>query len=104
MITREQAETLVYECINAINSQWPDMPEMIVIRVDEHELGWVFYYTSRIFHETHDFKHAIADNVPFLVSREDGTMIPTGTAPPFAERLRAAEQEMRAHLAGRIVK
>lgn len=104
MITREQAERLVYERINAANPQWPDMPEMIVIRVDEHELGWVFYYTSRIYHETHDFKHAIAGNAPFLVSREDCTVIPTGTAPPFAERLRTAEQAMRAHLAWRTMK
>jgi hypothetical protein len=101
MITRKQAEQVVYEHMNVRNPQWPDMPEMIIVRVEEHELGWVMYYTSRIFHETGNLRHALAGNAPYLVSREDGTMIPTGTAPPFAERLRAAEQKMREHLAGR---
>jgi hypothetical protein len=101
MITREKAERVVYERINAPDPNWPDKPEMIVVRVDEHELGWVVFYTSRPYHETGDFRFAIAGNAPYLVSREDGALFETGTAPPFEARLRAAELKLRAHLVGK---
>ena len=99
MITRETAERMVYERINTPDPNWPDRPEMIVVRVDEHELGWVVFYTSRRYHETGDFRLAIAGNAPYLVSREDGALFETGTAPPFEARLRSAEQKLRAQLA-----
>src|SRR6476661_6399082 len=99
MITRETAEKLVYERINTRDPNWPDKPEMIVVRVDEHPLGWVVFYTSRLHHETGDFRLSVAGNAPYLVSREDGALFETGTAPPFEARLRAAEQKLRAHLA-----
>jgi len=99
MITREQAERFVYERINAADPYWRDKPEMVVVRVDEHELGWVVFYDSRPHHETGEFRFAIAGNAPCLVSRDDGTLFETGTAPPFEERLRSAEQKLRAHLA-----
>ena len=98
MITQQQAEQLVYERINVPNPQWPDRPEMIVTRVEPHELGWLVFYDSRPHHETRDFRYAIAGNAPYLVSREDGAMFVTGTAAPFAERLRAAELKLREHL------
>jgi hypothetical protein len=104
MITQIQAEQLVYERINRPDASWPDKPEMIVTRVDQHELGWLIFYTSRPYHETGDFRFAIAGNAPFLVSHEDGTMFPTGTAPSFAERVREAEQKLRAHLQSQILR
>src|SRR5579859_7885168 len=99
MITREQAEKVVYERINAPDRSWPDKPEMVVVRIDEHALGWVVFYTSRAYHETGDSRSAISGNAPYLVSRDDGALFETGTAPPFEARLRAAEMKLRAHLA-----
>jgi cupin superfamily acireductone dioxygenase involved in methionine salvage len=98
MITQKQAEQLVYERINRPDAYWPDKPEMIVVRTTEHELGWLVFYDSRPHHETGEIQYAIAGNAPFLVSREDGTMFPTGTAAPFEERVREAERKLRAHL------
>jgi hypothetical protein len=66
--------------------------------VEEHELGWLIFYDSQPHHETGELQHAIAGNAPYLVSREDGSMVVTGTAPPFEDRLREAERELRAHL------
>jgi hypothetical protein len=98
MITKQQAEQLVYEHINAPSPQWPDMPEMIVVHTDERELGWVVYWTSRPYHETGEIQHAIAGNAPYLVCRQDGTLFETGTAPPIEERILAAEHRLKAHL------
>ncbi len=99
MITREHAERLVCELINSRDPQWPNKPETIVVGVEERELGWVFYYTSRIFHETGDNEHAIAGNGPLFVSREDGEIVSLGTT-RIAERLRAVEQELKARSGG----
>ncbi|MES2569329.1 MAG: YrhB domain-containing protein [Verrucomicrobiota bacterium] len=98
MITQQQAEQLVYEHINTPNPQWPDMPEMIVVSVEEQELGWLVFYDSRPHQETGEVRYAIAGNAPFLVSREDGAMFATGTAAPFAECVREAELRLKEHL------
>lgn len=89
---------MVYERINEPDPYWLDKPEMIVVRVEKHELGWIVSYDSRPHHETGDFQFAIAGNAPYLVSRQDGMMFPTGTAAPFEERVREAERKLRAHL------
>ncbi len=101
MITRKTAERLVYERINTPDPNWPDKPEMVVVRVEQHELGWVVFYTSRPHHETGDSRWALSGNAPYLVSRQDGALFETGTAPPFEARLHAAERKLRAHLAGK---
>lgn len=98
MITKQQAEQLVYERINAPNPLWPDMPEMIVVHTDERESGWVVYWTSRLYHETGEMQYARAGNAPYLVCRDDGTLFETGTAPPIEERILAAERRLQAHL------
>jgi hypothetical protein len=98
MITKQQAEQLVYERINAPNPQWPDMPEMIVVQSDERDTGWVVYWRSRPWHGTRDFRHAIAGNGPYLVCREDGALFETGTAPPIEQRIREAEHRLQSHL------
>jgi Immunity protein 35 len=101
MITQEQAEQLVYERVNRPDPAWPDKPEMIITRTEERALGWVVYWTSRPWHETRDFRHAIAGNGPYLVSREGGTLFETGTAPPIEERILAAERRLQDHLQSR---
>ncbi|MDX2253096.1 MAG: YrhB domain-containing protein [Nitrospira sp.] len=98
MITQKQAEELVYEQINRRDPAWPDKPEMIIVRVDEHELGWLIFWDSRLHHETVEFRDTVLGNAPYLVSREDGAIFATGTAPPLEERVREAEFKLRTHL------
>ena len=99
MITKEEARRLVSARINEPELEWPDKLEFIVTRIEEHRLGWLVCYDSRLHHETQDFKYAVAGNAPFLVSSVDGSLHVTGTAPPFAERLREAEASLERHLA-----
>ena len=98
VITRAEAEQLVYQRINRPDPYWANKPEMIVVRVDEHELGWLVFYDSRPHQEAGDFRFAIAGNAPYLVSRHDGTMFATGTAGPFEERVHEAEHKLRSHM------
>jgi len=98
MITRDQAIELVLKRINQPNPAWPDQPEFVITRIEDHAKGWLICYDSRPHHETGDFRHAIAGNAPFLVSAEDGSLFVTGTAPPFQERLKEAEARLESHL------
>ena len=98
MITQQKAEQLVYEKINRPDTSWPDKPEMILTRTDERESGWVIYWTSRPYHETGDFRYAIAGNGPYLVCRQDGALFHTGTQPSIEDRIREAELRLHAHL------
>jgi hypothetical protein len=96
VITRAEAEAIVYQRINLPDPYWPEKPEMVITQVDERELGWVVYYDSRRHLETGDFRDALAGNAPYLVVRDDGSLWETGTAPPIEARIREAEQRFLA--------
>jgi hypothetical protein len=99
MITQTKAEQLVYQHINRPRTDWPDMPEMIIVRVVERPLGWVIGWTSRPAAENPGSSHALAGNAPFLVSREDGTFFPMPyRMNSYEERLRDAESQLQAYL------
>ncbi|HZH31862.1 MAG TPA: YrhB domain-containing protein [Pyrinomonadaceae bacterium] len=98
MIDHQEAREIVNREINKPNGAWPDMPEMIILDeyTVEKDYGWVFYWTSRPWRETGDFKHALAGNGPIIVSRSDGSLYHCGTAPPIEDRIREQELRLRA--------
>jgi hypothetical protein len=59
-----------------------------IIIVDEATIerpwGWVFFYTSRKWHETRDVRYALAGNAPLIVDKTQGDIYVTGTAYPIA--------------------
>jgi len=103
MIDENTAKEIVYAEINRPDGYWPDKPEMIIL--DEHtvekDYGWVFYWTSRPWHETGDFQYAIAGNGPILISRADGALYQCGSAAPLEERIQEQEQRLFADLKGK---
>jgi hypothetical protein len=98
MITKEQATAIVREWINRPDPYWPDRPEMVITVIEDREYGWIFYYTSRPYWETKDIRHAIAGNGPLIVSQEDASIFPAGTAAPIKDRIVEAEAKMHDHL------
>lgn len=100
MINQQQARGIVYEEINKPDPYWPDKLEMIIL--DEHtiekEFGWVFFWTSRPWHETGDFQHALAGNGPIIIGREDGSLYKCGTSPPLEDRIREQEEKLKRDL------
>jgi hypothetical protein len=46
----------------------------------EKPWGWVFFYTSRKWHETGDIRYALAGNAPIIVERLTERLLATGTA------------------------
>ena len=57
----------------------------IIVGSDEFDVGWVYFYDSKLHHESGETRHAIAGNAPILVDRSDGSIHHTGTARPIAE-------------------
>lgn len=43
--------------------------------VEEHEVGFVFFYNSKAYWKTRNFMHAIAGNGPLLVRRDNGEVV-----------------------------
>ncbi|MGC4073109.1 MAG: YrhB domain-containing protein [Nibricoccus sp.] len=94
MITALTAKQLALEWLakeerdmNAFGSALPGHAEktpthlmILDAQTEEHDFGWVFYWTSREYHETGDIRHALGGNAPLIVDREDGSLHVTGTA------------------------
>jgi hypothetical protein len=81
MITYEEARQLAQERIASWNHA-PTRDSLIILDCEtiEKDWGWVFFYTSRLWHETKDFRHALAGNAPFIVERDSGCVLDLGTA------------------------
>lgn len=57
----------------------------------ERPFGWVFFYGSQLFEKTGDFKYAVAGNAPFIVNRDTGAIVHTGTALPVEQYINEYE-------------
>ena len=58
-----------------------------MVHVDEHDIGWVYFYDGSIHIETGNVSDAVAGNAPLIVDRLDGTLYITGTARPIEHYL-----------------
>jgi len=82
MITKEQARGLVEKKIYDQCIELPDDDEITILEQEtiEKPWDWIFFYTSRKWHETNDDVYTIAGNAPILVERATGKLFETGTA------------------------
>lgn len=81
MITRDEALRIAHERINAWQGAIAgDSLIILDAQTIEKDWGWVFFYTSRLWHETGDIGYAIAGNAPFIVERDSGRVLALGTA------------------------
>ncbi|GLX02690.1 YrhB domain-containing protein [Microtetraspora sp. NBRC 16547] len=56
---------------------------IVVVGVEEYPIGWVYYYQSARYVRTGEFSAMLAGNAPILIDRQDGAILPTGTAHPL---------------------
>lgn len=85
---RVEAEIGASGCGLPEGDSWMILDELTIDRA----WGWVFFYTSRTWHETGDFRYAVAGNAPILVERETGLLRITGTARPIGEYIETYER------------
>jgi hypothetical protein len=94
MITREQADQIAATWLGeheiaTIDFESPlprhderHIQKLVVVRVDEHDFGWVYFYDGSLHVQTGNVLDAIAGNAPLIVDRSDGKLYITGTAQP----------------------
>ena len=91
MIGYDEARRIAEEYVRANVSLADDEAVIDDEQTLEEDSFWVFFYNSRQYVETGDFRHMMAGNAPLVVTKEDGTVHPTGTALPletYLERFR----------------
>ena len=92
MIDRSEARRLVEERLRS------DSDEDIVIldgSTLERPFGWVFFYNTRAYLETHNVSDALAGNAPYIVNRFTSEVRATGTARPVEHYISAYEASLK---------
>jgi len=71
VITSEQATGVA---VDWICDQWSPDWEPAIVRVEDADASWRVFYNSRVYLETKSVSHALAGNLPLLVSKATGTV------------------------------
>ena len=99
MITRQQADEIAAAWLDsheiaAIDFETPlprhderRVQKLVIVRVDEHDLGWGYFYDGSIHLETGNVSDEVAGNAPLIVDKTDGKLYITGTARPIEHYL-----------------
>lgn len=91
MITESEAKAKIQSEL----ASYPQLEGDKYIVLDEftisREWGWVFFYTSEMWHKTGELSYAVAGNAPFIVEKSTGNVIVTGTAEPIENYLKRYE-------------
>ena len=69
--------------------------KLVVVRVDEHDFGWLYFYDGSVHAETGNPGDALVGNAPLIVDRADGKLYVTGTAHPIEHYLQAYRRGIR---------
>lgn len=71
------------------------LQKLVVVRVDEHDFGWVYFYDGSVHVETGKPSDALVGNAPLIVDRADGKLYITGTAHPIEHYLQEYRRGQR---------
>jgi hypothetical protein len=69
--------------------------KLVVVRVDEHDFGWLYFYDSATHAKTGRNTDAVVGNAPLIVDRVDGNLYVTGTAHPVEHYLQEYRRGIR---------
>lgn len=95
MLDKNEARKLA---LNEILNSWTitnDEPIILDEFTEERDFGWVFFYTSRNYNETGDYKYALAGNAPLIINKFDGSIHYTGTALETEHYIREYEKKLK---------
>lgn len=91
MFSREQAEK---ELTARLNAEFHSDDDSLVILPDltiEKDYGWIFFYQSRKYLETGDYRYQLAGNGPVAFEKASGEHHHLGSASPPHDRIREFE-------------
>lgn len=80
MISKEEAYKKVEKILN--NLEYGDKYIVDKNATDDYEWGWVIYYNTETYIKTNEIEYALMGNAPFLVMKDTGKVVETGTSEP----------------------
>jgi hypothetical protein len=107
MVTRQDADRIVATWLDEheiatfdFESPLPlhedrHLQKLLVVRVDEHDFGWLYFYDSSRHVESGDVRDALVGNAPLIVDKGDGNLYITGTAQPIGHYLEEYRRGIR---------
>lgn len=80
-MNKQEAQRLVEAEIEKTKDMY-DPIDCVVLENEtiEKSWGWVFFYQSKTYVETGDFREMLGGNAPIIVNRITGVLTQTGTA------------------------
>ena len=96
MLTREKAKEIIESKLNQPDPYWPDKPKIVVIdeQTVEKEWGWVFFYNTTEYLKTEELDDALVGNAPYIVNKNTGEIIETGTAYDIEHYIKEYESKL----------
>ena len=92
MLSKLKARTLIEQELLGI-------AECDVVILDEatqdHDWGWVFFYQSREYVETGAPTAMLAGNAPYIINKNTGEIVVTGTARPTVEYVQDYQKRLQ---------
>jgi hypothetical protein len=87
MIDTDSAKQIAWKYVQQLQQPPEDRIVLMEEHTQEEDFGWVFFYNSKAFIETGEFRYMLGGNAPIIVSRESGAVHVTGTACRIEEYL-----------------
>jgi oxalate decarboxylase/phosphoglucose isomerase-like protein (cupin superfamily) len=91
MITESEAKVKIQSEIDSYPQPEGDKYIVLDESTVSRDWGWVFFYTSEMWHKTGELSYAVAGNAPFIVEKSTGNVIVTGTAEPIESYIKRYE-------------
>ena len=95
MIDHDAARKIATDLINERNREPEDEAVILDQFTIEKEYGWIFFYNSRLYLETHNIRYTLCGNAPVIVEKEAGSCHYTGTAEEIEYHIKRYERRRR---------
>lgn len=80
-MNKQEAQSLVEAELERAKDKFSPIDCVVVAEETiEKSWGWVFFYQSKTYVETGDFRNMLVGNAPIIVNRNTGQLSHTGTA------------------------
>jgi len=97
MIDKEHAKAIVEKKINKPDSTGTETKKLVILDdlTIEKEWGWVFFYNTEEYTKSGDIMDTLFGNAPYIVNRNTGELIETGTAYDIEDYIKDYESKLR---------
>ena len=89
-VNYEEAKKLAHDYLSSLSCDY----ELALLedKTLTKEFGWIFFYNTKKYVETKDFRDMLGGNAPFIVDKDSGELTETGTAHPVEHYIEEYEQ------------